>query len=308
MSDAPSTPAEMQAFILERLKGGSEDDSDLSMLCDIVGKKLATSLGEQIPAMLVEAIEIRMLDWVAGTISEVSDNIAEDGLLLVIGSEDEDPIGYLSTDAAASTILLGALLGADHEGELAILTCPLSPMEAGILKIGGQPFATAMKETQLAESQYDVIDVLDRAAIAQAGIKDSEVVSFRFELTFGRTVGSVGLHIRKSLLTQTEEPVVAENDNVTRWNESLHDGIMQMNVGVKAIVRLDTTTLGELNALSVGDIIELPSDNPHTAVLTARNKTLFIGQFGKIGNRYSVRVERPNHRGVDLVEHIMSTM
>ena len=308
MSDAPSTPAEMQAFILEQLSGRNDDSSDLGMLCDIVGKKLTNSLVEHIPEMLVDVIEARMLDWTAQSICDVTEKIAEDGLLLVIGTEDEDPVGYLSADANAATILIGAQLGADHEGELSVLTGPLSPIEMGILKLGGQPFATAMKDTQLAKSQCDVVDIRERSDIAQADIKDCEVVSFRFELTFGRTVGSVGLHIRKTFLTQTEEPVVAENDNVTRWNESLRDGIMQMNVGVKAIVKLDATTLGDLNSLMVGDIIELPSDNPHTAMLTARDKTLFIGQFGRIGNRYSVRVEQSNHRSVDLVEHIMSTM
>lgn len=308
MSNVPSTPAEMQAFILERLRDRRDEVSDFGVICDIVGKKLATSVGEQIPQKISEAIEVRMLDRAAEWTTDVSGKVKDEGLLFVFGAEEADPVGYASLSANAAAIFIGASLGADHTNEIPILTNPLTPIEAGVLKHCALPLVQAIEETKLADQTHDVIDVRDPSNIGETAIEPQEVVTFRFELIFGETSGTFGLHVPKNMLTSSDEPAGAENDNLSKWHDNLRDGIMQMNVGVKAIVKLNAKTLGNLNSLDVGDIIELPADNPHTAILTARDKTLFIGQFGKVGNRYSVRVERPDQRKVDLVEHIMSTM
>ncbi|MEX0346174.1 MAG: FliM/FliN family flagellar motor switch protein [Rhizobiaceae bacterium] len=308
MSGVPSSPAEMQAFIIERLKDRSDDDSDLGMLCDIVFKKLATSLSEHVPQLLSDTVEVEAVDWNAGELADVSENFSETDLLLVMGAEEGEPAGYATIDSAATSILFGVTLGADRSSEIMSITSPLSPMEAGILKISGHPFALAFKDAQLANSQFDIIDVKGQVDVENMSELTGEVVVFKFRLTFGQLSGEIALFAFRKLLTPNEDSVTAENDNLSKWNTDLRDGILQMNVGVKAIISLEPATLGDLGRLRVGDIIDFPADNPLQAVLSARNKTLFVGQFGRVGNRYSVRVERPNQHRSDLVEHIMSTM
>lgn len=308
MSGVPSSPAEMQAFIVERLKDRSEDDSDLGVLCDIVFKKLATSLNEHVPQLLSDSVEVEALNWNVAELSDVPGKIGETDLLLVIGGDEGEPAGYATIDSAATSILFGVTLGADRSSEIMSITSPLSPMEAGILKISGHPFALAFKDAQLANSQCEIIDFKGQVDVEHMSELNGGVVVFRFQMTFGQLSGEIALFVFRELLTPNDENVTAENDNLSKWNTDLRDGILQMNVGVKAIISLEPATLGDLGRLRAGDIIDFPSDNPLQAVLSARNKTLFVGQFGRVGNRYSVRVERPNQRRSDLVEHIMSTM
>ncbi len=308
MSGVPSSPAEMQAFIIERLKDRSDDDSDLGVLCDIVFKKLATSLNEHVPQLLSGSVEVETLNWNVGDLSDLPGEFGESDLLLVMGAEEGEPAGYATIDSAATSILFGVPLGADRSGEIMSITTPLSQMEAGILKISGHPFALALKDAQLASSQNDIIDIKGQIDVENMSELTGEVVVFRFKLTFGQLSGDIAIFVFRGLLTPNEDSVTAENDNLSKWNTDLRDGILQMNVGVKAIISLDQATLGDLGRLRIGDIIDFPADNPLQAVLCAHNKTLFEGQFGRVGNRYSIRVERPNQRRSDLVEHIMSTM
>lgn len=308
MSTVPSSPAEMQAFIVERLKDRRDEVSDLGIICDIVGKKLATFLIDKIPERIDEVIEVRALEREEQATPDLISAVKEDRLLFEIGEKENQTTGYASVDSGAAAIFLGASLGADENSEIQKLTCPLTPMESGVLKLCASILASALEDAKLASCAHDVVDIRDQSDIDEADIELNEFVSFGFALTFGENEGAFDIHVPKHLLTKSNEPVTAENDNLSKWHASLRDGIMQMNVGVKAVIKLDPTTLGNLNSLQIGDVIELPAENPHTAVLTARGKTLFIGQFGRIGARYSVRVERPDQRKVDLVEHIMSTM
>lgn len=308
MGQVPATPAEMQAFIIERLQSKQDDVSDFDVLCDIVAKKLATNLAEQIPLDIADTIIVKMLDRITEPPGGLKTKVHDDGSLISFAAEESKPWGYASIDANAAAVLFGASMGADESIQLPRLTSPLSPIERGVLEICAHPLASAMEHALPSGSGSFQTRVWDQSSIDQADFVASDVVSFRFSLSFGETEGQIALHIPQNLMAMSEEPVFAENDNITEWHDSLRDGIMQMNVGVNAIVKLDATTLGDLNQLDVGDVIELPMENPHMAFLTARDKTLFIGKFGRVGNRYSVRVDRPDQRREDLVEHIMSTM
>ena len=56
---------------------------------------------------------------------------------------------------------------------------------------------------------------------------------------------------------------------------------------------LGRMTLGDLTGLMVGQVIELAENAQTNAVIAARGKTLFCCEFGKLGQNYTVRIQRP---------------
>ena len=48
--------------------------------------------------------------------------------------------------------------------------------------------------------------------------------------------------------------------------------------------------LGDVAALAVGQVIELDEAAQTNARLTARNKTLYVCELGKLGQNYTVRI------------------
>lgn len=64
-------------------------------------------------------------------------------------------------------------------------------------------------------------------------------------------------------------------------------------------------TLGDIAALVPGQVIELEETAQTNARLTARNKTLFVCEFGKLGQNYTVRIRHPYDAGQDFIDGLM---
>jgi flagellar motor switch protein FliM len=64
-------------------------------------------------------------------------------------------------------------------------------------------------------------------------------------------------------------------------------------------------TLGEIAMLQEGQIIELEENAQSQARLSARNMTLFVCEFGKLGQNYTVRIRHPFDAGQDLMDTLL---
>ena len=58
-------------------------------------------------------------------------------------------------------------------------------------------------------------------------------------------------------------------------------------------------------ACSVGQVIELEGDAQSQAKLSARQKTLFVCEFGKLGQNYTVRIRHPFDAGQDFIDGLV---
>ena len=64
-------------------------------------------------------------------------------------------------------------------------------------------------------------------------------------------------------------------------------------------------TLGDLALLQAGQVLEIEENAQGRARLSARNKTLFVCEFGKLGQNYTVRINQPYDAGQDFIDGLM---
>lgn len=81
---------------------------------------------------------------------------------------------------------------------------------------------------------------------------------------------------------------------------------MRSGVDLQATMPLARMTLGDVASLQVGQLIEFQADAQSQAKLSARQKTLFVCEFGKLGQNYTVRVRHPFDAGQDLMEGLVA--
>lgn len=81
---------------------------------------------------------------------------------------------------------------------------------------------------------------------------------------------------------------------------------MRSGVDLQATMPLARMTLGDVASLKVGQLIEFQADAQSQAKLSARQKTLFVCEFGKLGQNYTVRVRHPFDAGQDLMEGLVA--
>lgn len=71
---------------------------------------------------------------------------------------------------------------------------------------------------------------------------------------------------------------------------------------------LTRLTLGDLANLQVGQVIDFDETAQSRARLSARGQTLFVCEFGKLGQNYTVRIKHPFDAGQDFIDGLMARM
>ncbi|MEZ5811864.1 MAG: FliM/FliN family flagellar motor switch protein [Rhizobiaceae bacterium] len=303
----PTSPADMQAYILEQLKSRDDKASELDVLCDLVARKLETALSAKIEKHLSESIGLETGEHGITTTAEALEKFGEDCAVALIGEEADRQIGMICGDPMTVAILLGVSFGADAETELPPISGELSPIETDIFETNAESFVAAMADIGMIDAKQQLLFACNGVE-ARKETNDFRVMSFTYSVTLGAHSGTLTVMVSELALSSERKLCAPENDNTSKWNASLKAGIMQTNIGVDAIVSVAPRTLAELNELKPGDIIEFPAVDPHEASLAVGNQPLFTGRFGRMGNKYTILVDKPVKSRSGIVDHIVSTM
>lgn len=91
----------------------------------------------------------------------------------------------------------------------------------------------------------------------------------------------------------------------TEWRERFSEEVMRSSVTLEATMPLARLTLGDLAGFAEGQTIELEENAQGQARLSARGKTLFVCEFGKLGQNYTVRIRHPFDAGQDFIDGLL---
>jgi flagellar motor switch protein FliM len=98
---------------------------------------------------------------------------------------------------------------------------------------------------------------------------------------------------------------VSEEDHSTSWRARFSEEVMRSAVELEATMPLTRLTLGDLASLEVGQVIDFDETAQSRARLSARGQTLFVCEFGKLGQNYTVRIKHPFDAGQDFIDGLM---
>lgn len=303
----PSNPADMQAYILEQLTQRDDEVGELDILYDMLAKKLASILSAEVDAIAPDLMELQFVNHEVTTTKAALADAGDNEAVALVGTSESSQVAIVRADPMAAAILLDASLGSSGEGGLAPMTGPLSPIEVDVFETNADRYVDAMAENGLISGEQQLLFACD-GNHARQEVSDFPAVSFSFKLIFGDHTGTLSILISDETLARGKPPAPSDQDNASNWQSNLKAGVMQMNINVAAVVNLPPMTLGQLGELKPGDVVEFPSEEPHEAAISVRAKTLFVGQFGRLGNRYTICVDRPAKSKKNIVDHIMSAM
>ncbi|HXE03023.1 MAG TPA: FliM/FliN family flagellar motor switch protein, partial [Methyloceanibacter sp.] len=135
-------------------------------------------------------------------------------------------------------------------------------------------------------------------------LRDGPAAKLVFELSTSKSKGTLELFMphRVLLSHRAERPGAADRAVAAKWGAHFGEEIMRSVVRLDAAIPMAPMTLGELAALQVGQVIEMPKTAQAETRLSAREKTLFVCEFGKIGANYTVRVRHPFDAGQQFID------
>ncbi|WP_137933577.1 FliM/FliN family flagellar motor switch protein [Mesorhizobium comanense] len=306
---SPGSPAQARSLIIERLVGDSGEadqviDAGRAMAeraVPLLQKGLTGELG--VPVIVdLKAVEV-------SRVPEARSRAGDTFAMTVVGSPASSDAMTLVMDAPAIAIMVSTLFGGDPDMPVSPIERDLSPIETDVSTMVFQEVAQALNG-----SGRRSLDLRLPAPRAMSGIEARRHVlrdgaAIRIVLGISTPVDSGTITVtmpQRIVLAGRDGTIsVSEDDSGTNWRARFSEEVMRSTVALEATMPLARLTLGDLANLELGQVIDFDETAQSRARLSARGQTLFVCEFGKLGQNYTVRIRHPFDAGQDFIDGLM---
>jgi flagellar motor switch protein FliM len=304
----PASPAEMRAYIIERLVGETGEP-------DRVTDAAKALIESAIPAIREGLKQNLSLDLAVEPASVELARMADakpdgDGYAMMVAASPASPDALVLTmDPDAVALVVSALFGGDPGIAIAPINRELSPTETVVASRVFEEIAKGLGAS--GERPVDVTmplpQAISGAELKKHILRDGPGVRIALTVSTPAGAGKIVLTMPQRLLLkgagagglQTAGPA-------GQWRQRFSEEVMRSGVELQATMPLARMTLGQISGLRVGQVVEFEGDAQSQAKLSARQKTLFVCEFGKLGQNYTVRVRHPFDAGQDIMEGLVA--
>lgn len=305
--------AETRAYILERLVGDTAEPDRITAAARKFAQRGIGAVVERVNQLLSSPIEMELQAIELGRYAQALYSTSENNAVGLVQSALSPDALLLDLDTEAVSMLVAACLGADPEFAPIGIDRPLSQIELDVAATLFQEVAAAFNGSgpRSLQLRMPVPPPFSGPEIRKHVLRDGPSVRIVFTLKALNASGRLAVTMPQRVLlnardeSRNSDPVHG-SDEANVWSERLGEEVRKSSVTLDAIVPLPQMTLGQLSMLKVGQVLELPAAAQTSTRLSSRNKTLFVCEFGKIEQNYSVRIKHPFDEGQDFVDRLLS--
>jgi flagellar motor switch protein FliM len=188
----------------------------------------------------------------------------------------------------------------------------------------------SMIELDLAVMVFDKIGSVLRSAVNAAGgfepllgapfnienapkPSDDHVEEFGAAVKMMITLGSVTTEfvviIPQTVFLKTDIKAPKAKNTSARsqeWADQIGEQVRRSQVTLEARIKLESLTLDTISRLAAGDVIPFMDSEDVRVEVSANSKDLYICEFGRSGENYTVRVRDNINSEDDLLKHLMN--
>ena len=306
---SPASPAEMRDFLIERLVGDRGETPHVIEAARGLGARALPILSDSLNAMLTAPLTIELGSIEVMRLGDVKPDAAGNQAMTIASSPSSSDALVMLVDADAIAVVISALFGGDPDLPVAPIERELSPTEIDIATMVCQELARSVNGwgARALNIHFPLATAIAGAKRRSKVLRDGPAVRIEFRFTLGPSSGTVHLLMpQRVLLHRTgADNGAADTSAGTDWRQRFSEEVMRSTVDLKATMPLARMTLGQLASIEAGQLIEIDASAQTEARLSARQKTLFVCELGKLGQNYTVRVRHPYDAGQELIDGLM---
>ena len=140
-------------------------------------------------------------------------------------------------------------------------------------------------------------------------MRDGPAVRIDYSIFSGPSSGLLSLLVPQRVFLKHRGDTVAakpgDKQAPADWGARFGEEVMRSSVRLEAVMPLSRLTLGEIADFHEGQVIEIDATAQSAALLSARKKTLFVCEFGKLGQHYTVRVKHPFDAAQEFIDGLL---
>jgi flagellar motor switch protein FliM len=303
---SPGSPAEARSLIIERLVGDSGDNSQVigagrsmaERALPLINKRLVGEIGAPVTADL-QAVEV-------ARVADARSSVGETFAMTVVASTISSDAMTMVMDGSAVTVMVCSLFGGDPDESVSPIDRDLSEIEIEVATLVFQEIAQILNGTgrRSLDLRLPVPRAIAGLEAKRRVLRDGPAVKIIFGLSTPTDTGAITVMIPQRVLLARNGADI-EGGDVSEWHAHFSDEVMRSTISLEATMPLARLTLGQLAGLRTGDVLEIEETAQTHAKLSARDKTLFVCEFGKLGNNYTVRVRHTYDAGQDFIDGLM---
>ncbi|KAA3451830.1 flagellar motor switch protein FliM [Mesorhizobium sp. SARCC-RB16n] len=306
---SPGSPLQARSLIIERLVGDSGEadqviDAGRAMAeraVPLLQKALSSELGAPVSVDL-KAVEV-------SRVPEARSRAGDTFAMTVVGSPASSDAMTLVIDAPAIAIIVSTLFGGDPDMPVSPIERDLSPIEADVSTMVFQEVAQALNGSgrRSLELRLPAPRAMSGIEARRHVLRDGAAIRIVLGISTPVDSGSITVTIPQRIVLAGRDGTasVSEDDHGTSWRARFSEEVMRSTVALEATMPLARLTLGDLADLEVGQVIDFDETAQSRARLGARGQTLFVCEFGKLGQNYTVRIKHPFDAGQDFIDGLM---
>jgi len=306
---SPGSPSQARSLIIERLVGDSGEAAHVigtgrsmgERALPLLQKSLAGELGAQVTVDL-RAVEV-------SRVPDARVHAGDSFAMTIIPSPTSSDAMTLVIDAPAIAVMVCALFGGDPDQPVAPIERELSQIETDVATTVFQEVAQALNGSgrRSLELRLPVPRALSGSEAKRRVLRDGAAVRIVFGISTPTDSGTVTVMIPQRILLATRGIADAHDSegSTSDWRARFSEEVMRSTVTLEATMPLARLTLGDLAGFEPGQVIEFEETAQSHAKLSARDKTLFVCEFGKLGQNYTVRIRHPYDAGQDFIDGLM---
>jgi flagellar motor switch protein FliM len=306
---SPASPAETRAFILERLVGDRGETLHVIEAARGLGARALPILSDSLNATLASPLTIELGNIDVMRLGDVKSDAAGNQAMTIASSPMSSDTLVMLVDPDAIAVVVSALFGGDPDMPVAPIERELSPTEIEVATMMCQEVATFVNGwgARALNIHFPLPTAIAGAKRKGKVLRDGPAVRIEFKFTLGPSSGILHLLMpQRVLMHRTGSDAAAGGPAVTDWRARFSEEVMRSTVTLEAAMPLARMTLGDIAAFHEGQVIELEEGAQSQVRLSARKKTLFVCEFGRLGQNYTVRIRHQSDAGQEFIDGLMT--
>lgn len=304
-----ASPAETRAFIIERLVGETGEPDQIIAAARALAERALPAIMAGLQENLNASLAIELAGVELARFVEARPTASNHAMAIAASASSPDAL-ILSIDNDAIAVVVSAVFGGDPGEAAAPISRELSPLETEVATMVFEQIARAVNGSgpRAFEFKLPVPLAITGAEMLKHILRDGPAVRVTFSVATAASRGRLSLMMPQRVLlkhrggtgAQTGEPGPDAD-----WRARFSEEVMRSAVTLEATMPLARLTLGDIAGFREGQVIELEELAQSQARLSARDKTLFVCEFGKLGQNYTVRIRHPYDAGQDFIDALM---
>lgn len=306
---SPASPADMRTFIVERLVGETGEPEQVLAAARALAERAVPAIVAGLHENMAVAVAMEVTGVEIVRFIEVRPLETNHAMTIAASASSPDAL-VLSIDNDALAVVVSTLFGGDPQEAVPPIARELSPLETEVATMVFEQVAQAVNGSgpRAFEFKLPLPLAITGKEMMKHPLRDGPAVQVTFSVATPASRGTMALTMPQRVLLKHRGDTGAAATGqapATEWRDRFSEEVMRSTVTLEATMPLGRLTLGDLAGFEKGQVIELEETAQTQARLSARGKTLFVCEFGKLGQNYTVRIRHPFDAGQDFIDGLL---